>query len=544
MVTADQINTRCESGTICEIRPHILPFLIGILLFFGLTLLPVLIQGRTDSLGNNTDSIWHYLKMLRLRGELYPNASFDMDVRLPTDQRLYTSISDVADFSGLSLIHVLQILWFGYSLFFVLGSYLLGFSLTKSPWGGTFLSASGWGFGLAIGGHWGWDFSPIVPHDLATAFVPWLIMLWLRVGSPLTFACYFALLGILAQIYPTTFVHLAGLTLLGQLLLNPKDIKTLAAGAAAFLVTISPLAMAWGGVGSIPDELMALVHERLPYLAPGGPLRIITEFKIFFLQLLLSGIAIFLLRGSEAPHCWKRIRALGWAALAAGLVGQFTAHSPILAPLYVSRASRFSYIWILSLQARAFVRPAGTGRQWVGIAICLVSLGLRPNLAGPVMGGLAGLSPKDAIDKYHLQDTTEFRELCAWIGEHTDKAAMIFTPPDARYLFLRAYAKRPVAVLNKDLGCVAHARTPLLHRVWSDVIRAKKAYRDSDLQGVFSLASEWKCHAVVFPPEWRPHGVDLVFSNRAGSVALVTPTTDLPMSEMEVEHGIPRETDK
>lgn len=542
MVTTDNNYQGDVRTPVIRLWPHTMPFLLGALLFFGLNLLPVLIQGRTDSLGNNTDSIWHYLKILRLRGELAPHASFDMDVRLPTDERLYTLISAAADTSGLSLIRVLQILWFVYSLFFVLGSYLLGYRLAGNRWGGAFLAASGWGFGLAIGGHWGWDYSPIVPHDLATAFVPWLVLLWLRLRSLLASAGYFALLGIMAQIYPTTFVHLAGLTLVAHFLLNPKDIKTLATGAAVFLVAVLPLTLKWGSKGPIPADLIPLVQERLPYLAPGGPLRIITEFKIFFLQLLLGGIAAFLLRGAEAPQGWSRIRAFGWAALVAGILGQITAHSPLLAPLFVSRASRFSYIWVLLLQARAMVRPAGSRSRWVGIAVCLVSLGLRPNLAGPFLGVTEGQSPKDAIEVYHPQDTPEFRELCAWIQENTATSEGIFTPPDGRYLFLRAYARRSVAILDKDLGCVAHARTPLLHRVWRDVLRAKKAYRDNDLQGVLSLASEWKCQGIVFPPEWRPVGIDIAFSNQAGSVMLLTTGTGLPDYEQDPGHGHIRQT--
>jgi hypothetical protein len=542
MVTTDHNNPRDVRKPFLRIQPHIIPFLLGAFLFFGLNLLPALIQGQTDSLGNNTDSIWHYLKILRLRGELAPHASFDMDVRLPTDERLYTLISGITDASGLSLIRVLQILWFAYSLFFVLGSYLLGYRLAGNRWGGAFLAASGWGFGLAIGGHWGWDYSPIVPHDLATAFVPWLVLFWLRLRSALASAGYFALLGIMAQIYPTTFVHLAGLTLVAHLLLNPKDIRTLATGAAVFLVAVLPLALKWGSKGPIPPDLIPLVQERLPYLAPGGPLRIIAEFKIFFPQLLLGGIAALLLRDSETPNGWSRIRALGWAALLAGVLGQITARSPLLASLFVSRASRFSYIWLLLLQARAMVRPPRSGARWLGIVVCLVSLMLRPNLVGPLLGVLSGQNPRVAIDTYHPQDTPEFRGLCAWIQENTDTSAGIFTPPDGLYLFLRAYARRPVAILDKDLGCVAHARTPLLYRVWRDVLRAKKAYRDNNLQGVLSLASEWKCSVVVFPPEWRPDGIDIAFSNQAGSVMLLMPGTGLPEYEQDTGHGTIRQT--
>ncbi len=499
---------------------YLLPFAAGLLFFFGMNLLPVITQGRSDSLGNNTDSIWHYMKILRLRGELAPDTSFDLDVRLPTDARLYRLISDLGALTGFSLIGTLQMIWFAYSLLFVLGCFNLGIEVTGNPWGGAFLMASGWGFALSVGGHWGWDFSPIVPHDLATSFVPWLLIVWLRVKGKWGFALYLGALGMLAQIYPTTFVHLAFLTLGAQLLRDPRNIGTLLVGAGAFALTILPLAITWGGKGPVPREMMPLVLERLPYLAPGSLWRILSEFKIFFIQLVLAGAAGLLLRGTQAPDGWSKIRSLGLVALFAGLLGQATTHVPLLAPLFVSRASRFSYIWILLLQARAMSGPPRPVLKSVGILICVLSLGLRPNLAGPALAIIDGRGPREAINMYHLQDSAEFRELCDWIECNTGANSKVLTPPDDRYLFVRAYAKRPVALLSKDLGAVTHARSAHLKEVWTNVVRAKRAYGERDFEAVMIQAHEQGCACVVFPPEWDAQ-VGAEFTNDAGWVLLL-----------------------
>ncbi len=346
---------------------HLLPFLAGLLFFFGMNLLPVLIQGQPDSLGNNSDSIHHYLKILRLRGDLGPDWALDLDPRLPTDQRLYLFVSRLSDASGLSLVRTLQIIWVLYSLLYVMGNYLLGVEVARSPWAGAFMAASGWGFALSVGGHWGWDFSPIVPHDLATAFVPWLILIWLRIRTTRGFALYLACLGMLAQLYPVTFIHLAFLTVAAQILVNPRDLKSPLVGLTAFGLAIFPLALAWMGRPSLTNEILPLFQKRYYYLAPGSLAKIIRESKSFPLQLLLGGVAALGLRNTKAPQGWSKIRSLGWASLSAGLIGQWAIHMPLLAPLFISRASRFSYIWILLLQGRVLGLHRNSLLKWLGI---------------------------------------------------------------------------------------------------------------------------------------------------------------------------------
>ncbi len=498
---------------------HSAPGLLALLFFFGLNLLPVLMQGQRDSLGNNTDSIYHYLKLLRLRGELAPDASFDMDVRLPTDQRLYRLVSSLSTRSNTPLVRTLQIIWFVYSFGFVVGAYLLGFRITNSAWGAAFIAASGWGFALSIGGHWGWDYSPIVPHDLATAFVPWLILIWLRVRSTIGFILYMASLGILAQVYPTCFVHLAALTFGAQLIREPTRPLFLVAGAAGFVVAIAPLALSWEGRGAVTDEMLPLFRERFSYLAPGSVRQALSEYRMFFMQLLLALGASLLLRGAASPGGWPLIRSLGLVSLLAGVAGQFAVYSPRLAPLFVSRASRFSYIWILLLQARAMVQSPRKLLRFLGVGICLLSLALRPNLAGPAKEILRGINISDAVARCHMQDTPDFRELCEWLRANTGKFDVLMTPPDGRYLFLRAYARRPLVGLEKDLGAV-HTPDPRLLEMHVFVKKMKKAYGNRDLETVMREARERGCAVAVFPPEWKTQeGAE--FANDAGWVLLL-----------------------
>ena len=75
MVTTDHEYSSDVRNPLIRMWPHIVPFLLGAVLFFGLNLLPVMVEGRSDTLGNNTDSIWHYLRVLRLRGELAPHTA-------------------------------------------------------------------------------------------------------------------------------------------------------------------------------------------------------------------------------------------------------------------------------------------------------------------------------------------------------------------------------------------------------------------------------------------------------------------------------------
>ncbi|MBN1424627.1 hypothetical protein JXA88_08725 [Candidatus Fermentibacteria bacterium] len=510
-------------------KRHAVPCAAALVLFFGLNLLPMLIMGRSDSLGNNTDSIYHYLKILRLRGELSPDASLDIDIRLPTDERLYRGVSRIADATGCTLVQTLQATWCVYSVVFVAGSYVLGWRVTGLPWGGSFVAASGWGFAMALGGHWGWDFSPVVPHDLAGAFVPWLLLAWRRIRSPAHSALYFAGLGLMAQVYPTTFVHLAMVSLVAQFLLAPRRVMALLAGAAAFGVAIVPLAHTWVGRGPVPREVMPLLQERLSYLSPGSVAGLWAEYKLFLLHAGLSVCAALLISRRPQPPGWSRIRAVGVASIAAGIAGQFTARIAWCAPLFVSRASHYVFPWFFLLQARTLAdRPRGW-RLAAGLGLCAASLMLRPNLAGPARAVLRGATIRDAVAEFHMQDTNEFRALCTWINHHTVQTDVVLTPPDGRYLFLRAYARRPLVGLYKDLGAVTHARSPLLLTNWAMTRAMKRAFEACDYGRVYAMALSRECAAIVFPPEWPPRP-EASFANAAGWVVrLKAPDSPAPI---------------
>ncbi len=501
------------------IRVHSVPFLVGCAVFFLLNLLPLLVMGRPDSLGNNTDAIYHYLKILRLRGDLAPDTSFDLDLRLPTDERLYRVVSSLAGQGERRLITTLQVIWCAYSLVFVLGSYVLGASVGGSPWAGAFLAASGWGFALALGGHWGWDFSPIVPHDLAAAFVPWLVLAWLRIPTTAGIVGVCAAAGLLSQIYPTTFVHFVGVMLLAQLFAQPRRVVRVVGAGAVFALTVAPLILAWRQRPPFPPQFLPLFRERFSYLAPPSVSCAFREARLLLLQLGLTGGASFLLRGSVPPPRWGHVRAFGVAALMAPLVGWWSVRVPSLAPLFISRASMFVYPWLLLVQARALARSQAPWRRGIALAVCLVSLALRPNLAGPVREVVAGRPVREAIAAYQFQDSEPFRQMCLWLRRFTDPRDRLLTPPDDRYLFLRAYARRPVAGLVKDLAAV-HTPTAPVWENWRFVVRIKEAFDRRDVDSVFVLARFAGCRAVVFPPEW-PSPLQAVFSNEAGSVAFL-----------------------
>lgn len=489
-------------------------------MFLGLNLIPVCIQGRTDSLGNNSDSIYHYLKILRYRGELAPNPSFDADVRLPTDQRLYACISWFTDVTGIPLIAVLQALWLFYSLVFVIGAFFLGFRMTGNVWGGAFLSASGWGFALAIGGHWGWDYSPFVPHDLATSLVPWLILIWVRIRSFVYVFLFMALLGALTRIYPTTFVHLAGILLLARMFMEPKKIGVVLAGAIVFGLTVLPLALKWSGRGSIPDDLLPLFRERFSYLAPNNPGRLFSEFKIYFMQICLAVIAWLIVRREIPPRGWRHIRFIAIASVCMAILGQAAVYSTVLAPLFISRASRFSYIWIFLVQARSFTQPKRNVLRIIGVCICLISLILRPNLAGPARAVLSGAGIHEAIDRYHYQDTKAFRDLCRWTTAHFSSTDQFITPPDDRYLFFRAFSRRPVLILQKEIGSIHTPRPGLLG--WDELVRIiKNAYDSRDMDTLRETAIQYDCAGILGPPEWDIEG-SVSFSNEAGWIYRIT----------------------
>jgi hypothetical protein len=497
-------------------RRHAVPLAIGLTLFFGLNLVPVLVMGRSDSLGNNTDGIYHYLKILRLRGELAPDPSFDLDVRLPTDQRLYGAVNALVEATGWSLVSALQAIWCGYSILFVVGSYALGVRLGGFPWAGAFFAASGWGFALALGGHWGWDYSPIVPHDLAAAFVPWLLLLWVGVPTAAGLIAVVVASGVLSQVYPTTFVHFVAVLLVAQLVAAPRRPKRVLLAAGVFGLVLLPLVLTWTGRGPIPEEFLPLFRQRFSYLAPATLHAGLKESRVILMQLALAAIAAGLLRATMAPPGWRSLRALGWVSLLMPLVGWWTVTVPRLAPLFVSRASMFAYPWILLTQARAMRAPGGRLPRCVGVGLCLASLLLRPNLVGPFQEVLKGRSIREAVAEYHPQDTAGFRELCAWIEAHTAPNDLLLTPPDDRYLFLRAYAQRPLAGLIKDLGAV-HTPSPALMENWHFILRSKSAFQARDIDSLTLLARLRGCRAVVFPPEWVP-GLDLAFANSAGGV--------------------------
>jgi len=129
---------------------------------------------------------------------------------------------------------------------------------------------------------------------------------------------------------------------------------------------------------------------------------------------------------------------------------------------------------------------------------------------------LKGRSIREAVGEYHPQDTAGFRELCSWVETHTAPNDLLLTPPDDRYLFLRAYARRPLAGLIKDLGAV-HTPSPALMENWHFILRSKSAFQGRDIDSVTALAGLRGCRAVVFPPEWVP-GLDRAFANSAGGI--------------------------
>jgi hypothetical protein len=516
-------------------RNTTLALVAGCILFFGLNMIPLCVQGRADSLGNNSDGIYHYLKILRYRNELASNPAFDADVRLPTDQRLYACISWFSEITGIPIIRVLQILWFSYSLVFVFGAFTLAYRITGNVWGGTFFAASGWGFALAIGGHWGWDYSPFVPHDLATALVPWLILIWIRIRSYRHLLLFMVLLGMLTRIYPTTFVHLAGIFLLSRVFMAPKNVGMVVAAAFVFVLTVLPLALQWSGRGSITQDLLPLFRERFSYLAPTNPGRLFSEFKIFFMHLGLALIAWLIVRREVPPRGWKHIRFIAITSMVMALVGQIAVYSTVLAPLFISRASRFSYVWIFLIQARAFTQPKKRALKIIGVIICVLSLGLRPNLAGPLRAVVNGSGIGEAIDRYHVQDTNDFRDLCQWAAENTKSADQFITPPDDRYLFFRAYARRPVLILQKEIGSIHTPRPGLLG--WDDLMHIiKRAYDARNLSPLKEIATRYGCVGILGPPEWDiPESVN--FRNEAGWIYMVgTHNADVP-GESDVDGG-------
>jgi|GEM_PF-3197786 len=205
-------------------------------------------------------------------------------------------------------------------------------------------------------------------------------------------------------------------------------------------------------------------------------------------------------QGSTAAGL-RHIRFIAIASMVMALVGQIAVYSTVLAPLIISRASRFSYVWIFLIQARAFTQPKKRALRIIGVIICIISLGLRPNLAGPLRAVVNGSGIREAIDRYHVQDTDDFRNLCQWAAAHTKAADQFITPPDDRYLFFRAFARRPVLILQKEIGSIHTPRPGLLG--WDDLVRIiKRAYDTRNRSRIKEIATRYECVGILGPPEW------------------------------------------
>ena len=436
------------------------------ILSFVLNHAPYALSENPRSLGVDGDSWFHVaIQMHLMDPRLFAGdpevPGFYMVSRPPLELTIHRSVVALAGaaFSGDLLLANITGFWL-INLLFLAGCLALARRAIGSRSGAVAFAAASAGLSLALAAWWGMPFGAVIPHDLGLAFVPWLLLAYLRWDArPWPGAAVFAGIGLVANLYPLQPAFLA-VALLGATLCAGAQptIPGLALRAAAFLAGALP-AITTAALGTLrrlgsPDPNIAataaqLLERHYGYLLPSSA-------SVFVLRLADSTVWIFailalagaLVRGPAVTAEERRLLWFGaWVAVLSAFGLAVGAVFPPLLAFLFHRASALLYIPAYLGSIAAALHLWKTRRVMRRLAAVAIALLIAANAwwRTPLVSHVRGAVP--------IQASTPYYELSAWARQHTPPGSLFLVPYRGRttYFAFRIYAERPV-LLHYALG--------------------------------------------------------------------------------------------
>lgn len=199
--------------------------------------------------------------------------------------------------------------------------------IAAHPWPTTFLVS----FGVLPG--------RLLPRDVTTALLPWLLLL----ASSGSRRLPFLLAGLLAAIHPISAPHVWVLIAawgLATRALAPRDVLI---GAPLFVAGALPYLVALARLADLSPPPLALVRYRMSYVLP-PPFGQLARFVLLQLAPLALAGGIGIATGIAERPARRALWAIAVAAAALAALTPLTATVPSLLPLQPIRAAQYLYL--------------------------------------------------------------------------------------------------------------------------------------------------------------------------------------------------------
>ncbi|MFN0152117.1 MAG: DUF6798 domain-containing protein [bacterium] len=255
--------------------------------------------------------------------------------------------------------------------------------IAAHPWPSTFLVS----FGVLPG--------RLLPRDITTALLPWLLLLTLNGSRRIPFL----LAGLLTAIHPISAPHVWLLIAASGLAARTLTLRDVLAGAALFVAGALPYLVALMRLPDLSPPPIELVNLRMSYVLP-PPIGQLARFVLLQLAplALIGGIGIA--KGRFARPHQRALWAIAAAAAVLAALTPLTAAVHELLPFQPIRAALYLYLPFIigagALIARLVGRqtrplgesptetPAPGRRNAVAVAAGALILGFLANQARPI----------------------------------------------------------------------------------------------------------------------------------------------------------------